>query len=242
MVHLGIIPDGNRRWCKINNYKLEDLPKKWIEFAVKIIKQCKNLNELDELNELNEINEISIYVSSIDNINRNDNTKNIIEKTIEEMIDIINNVEEKYENKFDEDTKNFIKYIFKNYIKINLIGDINKLSKNIKNKIIKRKKEYEKEYKKNYKKEYVLNIAYAYDYNEDILNEKNKDNENYNRIQSNIDLVIRSGGEKRLSGFFPTKTIYSELFFIDKLWLDIDMYDIRNVLLDYKKINRRFGK
>ena len=38
MVHLGIIPDGNRRWCKINNYKLEDLPKKWIEFGVKIIK------------------------------------------------------------------------------------------------------------------------------------------------------------------------------------------------------------
>ena len=91
MVHLGIIPDGNRRWCKINNYKLEDLPKKWIEFGVKIIKQCKNLNELDELNELNEINEISIYISSIDNIKRNDNTKNIIEKTIEEVIDIINN-------------------------------------------------------------------------------------------------------------------------------------------------------
>jgi undecaprenyl pyrophosphate synthase len=224
MVHLGIIPDGNRRWCKINNYKLEDLPKKWIEFTVKIIKQCKNLNELDELNELNEINEISIYISSIDNINRNDNTKNIIEKTIEEMIDIINNVEEKYENKFDDDTKNFIKDIFKNYIEINLIGDINKLSK------------------KNYKKKYVLNIAYAYDYNKDILNEKNKDNENYNRIQSNIDLIIRSGGEKRLSGFFPTKTIYSELFFLDKLWLDVDMYDIRNILLDYKKRNRRFGK
>jgi len=119
---------------------------------------------------------------------------------------------------------------------------IKKKKKKKKKKIIKRKKEYEKKYKKNYKKKYVLNIAYAYDYNEDILNEKNKDNENYNRIQSNIDLIIRSGGEKRLSGFFPTKTIYSELFFIDKLWLDIDMYDIRNILLYYKKKDRRFGK
>ena len=109
---------------------------------------------------------------------------------------------------------------------INIIGDIDILSEDIKKELMK--------YKNNEKK-YVLNIAYAYDYYKDILNEKNKDNENYNRKQSNIDLIIRSGGEKRLSGFFPTKTIYSELFFIDKLWLDINVYDIIDILIDYKK-------
>ena len=232
MVHIGIIPDGNRRWCKNNNYELKDLTQKWIEFIIKILYQLTNLNNLKEINEIDEINEISIYILSIDNINRNDNTKNIIEKTLNELINIINNEEGKYETKYYNDIRQFMKKILENS-EINVIGNIDILSEDIKKELMK--------YKNNEKK-YVLNIAYAYDYYKDILNEKNKDNENYNRKQSNIDLIIRSGGEKRLSGFFPTKTIYSELFFIDKLWLDIDMYDIRNILLDYKKRNRRFGK
>ncbi len=235
MVHIGIIPDGNRRWCKNNNYELKDLTKKWIEFIIKILYQWTNLNNLKEINE---INEISIYISSIDNINRNDNTKNIIEKTLKELINIINNEEVKYENKYYNDIRKFMKKILENY-EINVIGDIDILSENIKKELMKYKNNKNN---KNNKKKYVLNIAYAYDYYKDILNEKNKDNENYNRKQSNIDLIIRSGGEKRLSGFFPTKTIYSELFFIDKLWLDINIYDIIDILIDYKKRNRRFGK
>ena len=75
MVHIGIIPDGNRRWCKNNNYELKDLTQKWIEFIIKILYQLTNLNNLKEINEIDEINEISIYILSIDNINRNDNTK-----------------------------------------------------------------------------------------------------------------------------------------------------------------------
>ena len=51
-----------------------------------------------------------------------------------------------------------------------------------------------------------------YNYNNDLLNYKNNDMIHYNREQSNIDLLFRSGGEKRISGFFPTKTLYSELF------------------------------
>jgi len=232
MVHIGIIPDGNRRWCKNNNYELEDLTQKWIEFIIKILYQLTNLNNLKEINEIDEINEISIYILSIDNINRNDNTKNIIEKTLNELINIINNEEGKYETKYYNDIRQFMKKILENS-EINVIGNIDILSENIKKELMK--------YKNN-EKNYVLNIAYAYDYYKDILNEKNKDNENYNRKQSNIDLIIRSGGEKRLSGFFPTKTIYSELFFIDKLWLDINVYDIIDILIDYKKRNRRFGK
>ena len=232
MVHIGIIPDGNRRWCKNNNYELKDLTQKWIEFIIKILYQLTNLNNLKEINEIDEINEISIYILSIDNINRNDNTKSIIEKTLKELINIINNEEGKYETKYYNDIRQFMKKILENS-EINIIGDIDILSEDIKKELMK--------YKNN-EKNYVLNIAYAYDYYKDILNEKNKDNENYNRKQSNIDLIIRSGGEKRLSGFFPTKTMYSELFFIDKLWLDINVYDIIDILIDYKKRNRRFGK
>ena len=90
---------------------------------------------------------------------------------------------------------------------------------------------------------YSINIAIAYDYNKDILSfSEENNNKNYIRNQSNIDLVFRSGGEKRLSGFFPTKTIYSELYFIDKFFPDINLDDINNAIIEYKKRNRRFGK
>ena len=89
---------------------------------------------------------------------------------------------------------------------------------------------------------YTINLALGYDYNKDILNEKDKDNENYNRIQTNIDLLFRCGGEKRISGFFPTKILYSELFFIDKLFPDIKLKDLDIIIKKYKERNRRFGK
>ena len=82
----------------------------------------------------------------------------------------------------------------------------------------------------------------AYDYNKDIINETTQDNINYNRKQTNIDMVFRSGGEYRLSGFFPTKTIYSELFFNNKFWPDVSIYDIYNTIIEYQLRERRFGK
>ena len=89
---------------------------------------------------------------------------------------------------------------------------------------------------------FVLNIAIAYDYNKDMINYGKNELENYNRNQSNIDLVFRSGGEKRISGFFPTKIIYSELFFEKKLWPDITLNHLNIVIKKYFHRNRRYGK
>ena len=88
----------------------------------------------------------------------------------------------------------------KDLVNINFIGDIHLLPKNLQKLI--------KESKQKLKGDRLkINLAIAYDYNKDIQNFKII-NSNYRRNQSNIDLVFRSGGEKRLSGFFPTKTIY----------------------------------
>ena len=91
-------------------------------------------------------------------------------------------------------------------------------------------------------KKFTINIAIAYDYNKDLLNFGSNNLPNYNREQSNIDVVFRSGGEKRISGFFPTKILYSELFFAKALWPDITLFDLNKIIKKFFHRNRRFGK
>jgi len=55
------------------------------------------------------------------------------------------------------------------------------------------------------------------------------------------DAVIRYGGYKRLSNFLPLQTIYSELFFLDKLWPDYDRSDLEGVIAEFNDIKRNFG-
>jgi undecaprenyl pyrophosphate synthase len=214
MIHLGIIPDGNRRFLKkISNKNLiavwEDTFKKLIN---EFIKEKDNKYE-----NLKKINEISIYVCSIDNLKRNDNTKENVFTVLKSILILIKN-----------------ELFIKDLININFIGDIHLLPKDL--------QKLMKENKQKLKGDRLkINLAIAYDYNKDIQNFKII-NSNYRRNQSNIDLVFRSGGEKRLSGFFPTKTIYSELFFNDKLWPEITLKDLDLVLYEFSQRNRRFGK
>ncbi len=56
------------------------------------------------------------------------------------------------------------------------------------------------------------------------------------------DLVIRTGGDYRLSNFLTWQTIYSELYFTDKLWPEFDEQELAKAIEDYKSKNRRFGK
>ena len=229
MVHFGLIPDGNRRWCNERNINLDELPNIWKDFLLKLIKEFGKL-DLKNYKEFEQIKKISIYLASIDNVFRKDNTKYILHNIIKKVIDIINYPEEYIDKETIEIWSNYSKDIG-----LNIIGDMILLPIDIQLMIQKLKKRFTG-------KKYILNLALAYDYYKDILNEKDKENENYNRNQSNIDLVFRSGGEQRLSGFFPTKTIYSELFFNNKLFLDITIDDIHNVLIEYNKRERRYGK
>lgn len=214
MIHLGIIPDGNRRFLKkISNKNLITI---WEDNFKRLINEF--IKEKDNKYEnLKKINEISIYVCSIDNLKRDDNTRENVFTVLKSILILIKN-----------------ELFIKDLVNINFIGDIHLLPKDLQKLI--------KESKQKLKGDRLkINLAIAYDYNKDIQNFK-LINSNYRRNQSNIDLVFRSGGEKRLSGFFPTKTIYSELFFNDKLWPEITLKDLDLVLDEFSKRNRRFGK
>lgn len=214
MIHLGIIPDGNRRFLKkISNKNLITI---WEDNFKRLINEF--IKEKDNKYEnLKKINEISIYVCSIDNLKRDDNTRENVFTVLKSILILIKN-----------------ELFIKDLVNINFIGDIHLLPKDLQ-KLMKESKQMLKGDR------LKINLAIAYDYNKDIQNFKII-NSNYRRNQSNIDLVFRSGGEKRLSGFFPTKTIYSELFFNDKLWPEITLKDLDLVLDEFSQRNRRFGR
>ena len=92
MVHLGIIPDGNRRWCKENDidYTMNNLTEIW--FKIFINQLCK-LSEKN-LSFLEKIHCLSFYVCSIENIRREDNTSKYIYEFLTKMIYFYFNQEE----------------------------------------------------------------------------------------------------------------------------------------------------
>lgn len=110
-------------------------------------------------------------------------------------------------------------------IEIKVIGSIEKLPLKIQ-KLIK-KLEWRDVKSQNFK----LNLAIAYD----------SDNQNNPRL-SNMNMVIRTGFVKRLSGFFPIETRYAELFFVNKFWPEFTVNDLYDIIKQYYLIDRRFGK
>ncbi len=64
----------------------------------------------------------------------------------------------------------------------------------------------------------------------------------YLQINSNPDLVIRTGGEQRTSGFLIWQTDYSEWLFLEKYWPELEEEDIIKAIEDYSQRERRFGK
>ena len=64
----------------------------------------------------------------------------------------------------------------------------------------------------------------------------------YTKGMPDPDLLIRTGGKKRLSNFLLWQLSYSEIYFINKLWPDFKVNDFIKILNHFKKVRRNFGK
>ena len=73
------------------------------------------------------------------------------------------------------------------------------------------------------------------------MNIKNLEKNLYTKNMPNPDILIRTGGHKRLSNFMLWQLAYAELFFLDKLWPDFNSSDLIEILKKYKKAKRNFG-
>ena len=146
--------------------------------------------------------------------------------------------------------KNFNK-LNKNNIKIKFIGDLKNVPKELK--VIIRKIEDKT------KNNDAITVIFAFNYGakselvnafKNIIKSKNKVNEineeliNNNLYTNNIpdpDILIRTGGEKRLSNFLLWQLSYAELFFINKNWPDFNFFDLKKIIKVFRITKRRFG-
>ena len=75
----------------------------------------------------------------------------------------------------------------------------------------------------------------------DEINEKMVSDNLYTAGEPDPDLVIRTSGEIRLSGFLPWQSVYSELLFVNKNWPDFTENDLDEAIIEYQKRTRKFG-
>ncbi len=210
--------DGNNRWSKKNN---QDQYTAYKKGAYKLVKITNFIFDNYK------VNYISAFALSKHNFKRGKILLNMIEKILLDFIDQ------------SKDKKNI-------QFNIKFIGDLNFLPKSL----VDRLKKFENINKKNKKK---LLIYLNYSGRDDIHNaffslKKYKIN-NFKNIQNFLltakipepDLLIRSGGFKRLSDFMLYQISFTELFFSNKLWPDINTTDIKKYINKFNKIDRKFG-
>ena len=215
--HVAFIMDGNGRWGNKKKKGRNFGHLKGVETVKKIVKGSIKLN----------ISFVTFYVFSSENWKRPKKEITFLFKLIKNYFSIE------------------IERIIKQGIKINIFGDINKLPSDIK---LTLKKTINLTNKNN---KIVVNLAINYGSKNEILSAfkkikkkisiKNFEKNLYTKNMPNPDILIRTGGHKRLSNFMLWQLAYSELYFINKLWPDFTSNDLNKIVAKYKKIKRNFG-
>ena len=141
--------------------------------------------------------------------------------------------------------KKELENVISNGIKIHIIGNINTLPFKIKKTL----KEAEKLTEKN--KKIIVNLAINYGSKDEIVTASKKskkkisikslENNLYTKNIPNPDILIRTGGHKRLSNFMLWQLAYAEIFFLDKLWPDFNNQDLKKIIKKFKKEKRNYG-
>ena len=218
--HVAIIMDGNGRWGVKHKKSRNAGHRAGLNTVEIVINHCIN----------QKIQFLTLYTFSSENWKR----------PKKEIIFLFNLLETFL-------TKKINKLIEKD-IKLNFIGELNKLPVKLQ-KLIKLSEKKTKN-----KQSLQINIALNYGSKIEIINSikkviKKKINMNKKNIDLNLytknipnpDLLIRTGNTQRLSNFLLWQLAYTEIFFEKKLWPDFNVQDFKRILSVFKKIKRNFG-
>ena len=230
--HLALILDGNRRWAKNNLSMPKEGHWKGADAVENLLDWCEEFD----------IKIITLYVLSAENLSRKD-------KELEFLFDLIKNRLEKLYN----DPR-----IHRTKMRVKAIGRIELLPESIKE-VLHRLDTVTKDYN-----EHFLNIAIAYGGQDELVDAVKKiggkikkgildiNDINKKEIESNLytshlpqsspDMILRTSGEKRLSGFLMWQSVYSELVFLDIYWPEFRKIDLMRAIRTYQKRKRRLGK
>ncbi len=225
--HIAIIMDGNRRWAKSKKLPIKLGHKQGAETLKKVVRHANKIG----------LEYITVYAFSTENWKRSEEEVNALMSLLESYLDDFSK---------EADTENIV---------IRVLGDLTALSTSLQESI---RKTIERT-KNNTGT--IFNIALNYggrneivnavrsiskevvegnlsleDINEDIVSKHL-----YTKNDPDPDLLIRTSGELRLSGFLPWQTVYSEFIFLEKLWPDFTPEDLDEAIKVFQKRNRKFG-
>jgi undecaprenyl diphosphate synthase len=226
--HLAIIMDGNGRWAKQKGFLRAFGHENGTKSVRTVVETSAKLG----------IDHLTLYAFSTENWNR---PKLEVDLLMELLINSL---------------KNELKTLQENNIRLNSIGNLDLLPKSAQKKL----QEVIETTKSNSRM--VLTLALSYGSREELINAvKNISNKVKNNIISidnidesiinqhlytrdlpDVDLLIRTSGEHRISNFLLWQIAYSELYFTDVLWPDFKENDLYEAIISYQKRERRFGK
>jgi tritrans,polycis-undecaprenyl-diphosphate synthase [geranylgeranyl-diphosphate specific] len=229
--HIAIILDGNRRWASGNDLNPWLGHKKGAETVEQLLEWCDKLN----------VKIVTLYTFSTENFRRSP----------QEVEEIMRIAEEKFRKLLTNER------IHRNKVHVKVIGRVNLLPANLQQLIADVEKATA-----NYDGQF-LNFAFAYGGRAEIVDaaksiaEKVKNGEldvgdvdestfekylyTSHMPKQDPDLILRTSGEERLSGFLLWQSAYSELCFLDVYWPDFRLIDLLRTIRTFQKRKRRYG-
>ena len=222
--NIAIIMDGNGRWAKKNNLQIKEGHARGVSALKEIVKESVNQN----------IESLTVYAFSTENWKRPKSEVKAINNLIVNSIN----------NKLDE--------LIEQKVKVRFFGDYSNFGKKTYEKI-----KFAEEKSFSNKPKLRLNVALGYGGKMDIINiarevsrlkikasdiNDHTINELSQVPESSIDLLIRTGGDTRISNFLLYQIAYSEIHFVRKLWPDYSKQDFKRNINKYFNSERRFGE
>ncbi len=226
--HIAIIMDGNRRWAKERHLPTAMGHSKGVEALKKVLKACHTYG----------VEYLTVYAFSTENWNRSQEEVNFLMTLLANTI------------------KNELLELDENKVRIKFIGDIDALAPELQQ-ILKNSETKTKD-----NNGVKLQIAFNYGSRAEITNACKKialeikagllnvEDISENTISANLytsnipdpDLLIRTGGEKRISNYLMWQCAYAEIYVTNTFWPDFDKETLATAIFEYANRTRRFGK
>ncbi|MCL4360790.1 polyprenyl diphosphate synthase [Candidatus Dependentiae bacterium] len=227
ITHLAMVMDGNRRWAKQRSMQPWLGHRQGVQVIKDVINFCLEKN----------IKHLSLYTFSVENFKRDPQELSYLFETLV------------------EESENHLDFLFEKEVKVKFIGDRSLFPENVLQKSIKIEQSTQDLSK------LQVNLLFCYGGQQEILAGVKKivsqvkqglldENDlSEKKFQENLwtygipepDLIIRTGGMHRLSNFLLFQAAYSELYFLDCLWPDINLEHLNNAYKHFENTKRNFG-
>lgn len=226
--HLALIPDGNRRWSSAHKLTIFKGYQTGVDKFINFGMWAKGFG----------VSTLTVWALSTENVKNRSKTE----------INILYTLLIRWAN-----DPGLLQRLKENNARVKIIGNLQLLPKQVKSALL------SLERKTNIYKDFTINVLIGYGGKDDLLHAfkkaydyvlKNKATlteslvSKYMRTASlpEVDFIIRTSGEMRLSGFLPWQSDYSELYFAKKYWPDFNKNDLKVALKAFSERQRRFGR